>query len=211
MAYQTTIPQPNDDLDVSVTDIQQNFLTANTVMDVNHYPFDNVTANKGKHKFVAMPKLAAAPATAAQDGTFYVKLDASSNAQFYYISDATTDEYQMTRTIPASFTSFGANAAYGVAPPSTVIVGGWTFLPGGMLLQYGKFTGTGPFNTPASGTIPFPVNFTGTPFTVQMTVVKDGGDGIANVSRTTAPTNTGFTYALDGSNYGGVYWWAIGV
>lgn len=70
MVYQTLIPQPNDDLDVSVTDIQQNFLTANTVMAIDHYPFDNVTANKGFHKTVTSPDQVTAPA-------------ATVNAQFF--------------------------------------------------------------------------------------------------------------------------------
>lgn len=66
MAYQTLIPQPNDDLDVSVTDIQQNFLTANTVMSIDHYPFDDVTANKGFHKTVTSPDQTTAPTTTAE-------------------------------------------------------------------------------------------------------------------------------------------------
>lgn len=63
MVYQPTKPQPNDNLDVSVTDIQQNFLTANTVMGIDHYPFDNVTANKGFHKTVTSPDQTTEPTT----------------------------------------------------------------------------------------------------------------------------------------------------
>ena len=70
MVYQTASPAPNDDLDVSVTDIQQNFLTANTVFDIDHYPFDDLTANKGFHHTVTSPDQTTAPA-------------ATVNAQFF--------------------------------------------------------------------------------------------------------------------------------
>lgn len=66
MVYQTLIPQPNDDLDVSVTDIQQNFLTANTVFDIDHYPFNDSTANKGFHHTVTSPDQVAVPITTTE-------------------------------------------------------------------------------------------------------------------------------------------------
>lgn len=76
MVYQTLIPQPNDDLDVSVTDIQQNFLTANTVMDIDHYPFDNVTVNKGFHKTVTSPNQTIAPVTTTEPKMFGLQVTA---------------------------------------------------------------------------------------------------------------------------------------
>lgn len=62
MPYQPNKPLPNDDLDVSVDDLQQNFEIANTVMSIDHYPFDNLTANKGFHKKVTSPDQGSAPA-----------------------------------------------------------------------------------------------------------------------------------------------------
>jgi len=70
MPYQPNKPLPPDDLDISVTDIQQNFLIANTVIDIDHYPFDNLTANKGFHKQVTSPDQGAAPAATANSQLF---------------------------------------------------------------------------------------------------------------------------------------------
>lgn len=76
MVYQTASPAPNDDLDVSVTDIQQNFLTANTVFDIDHYPFNDSTANKGFHHTVTSPDQVTAPVTTTEPKMFGLQVTA---------------------------------------------------------------------------------------------------------------------------------------
>lgn len=211
MAYQTTKPAPNDDLDVSVTDIQQNFLTANTVMDINHYPFDNLTVNKGKHKFVDMPVLAGVPTIAAGDGGIYTKLDASTQAQMFYTPDATGNEYQLTRTIAASFAKFGVFIADGALANSTF---GWSFLPGGLLFQYGTYI-PGNFSGSKTGAINFPTAFTSVPYLIILTPISKANSNenhTLSLSSTTPPTTTTFNYNWDSttSTYSGFSWTAIG-
>lgn len=85
MPYQPNKPLPPDDLDISVTDIQQNFLIANTVMDIDHYPFDNLTANKGFHKTVTTPDQGAVPAVTTASKLFGWQLTAPLNDLQYSI------------------------------------------------------------------------------------------------------------------------------
>jgi hypothetical protein len=92
---------------------------------------------------------------------------------------------------------------------------GWTFLPGGLLFQYGRLQqAAGPLAQ--TGSVFFPVEFTNTPFTVNLTYITK------SVS-TTSPHSlavdgntidkTGFDWHQDASTSGfnGFYWTAIGV
>ena len=76
MVFQPSKPAPPDDLDVSVTDIQGNFQTSNTVMAVNHFEFDVTTGQQGMHRKVDLPILASPPTTTANMGTVYTTLSA---------------------------------------------------------------------------------------------------------------------------------------
>lgn len=69
MAYNSNIPQPNDELKDSQADILENFTQIKNLIDVNHETFGS--ANEGKHKFVQFPE-GAAPATAVDEGALYV-------------------------------------------------------------------------------------------------------------------------------------------
>lgn len=185
MVYKPNIPLPGDNLSVSQGDLKNNFGDANTSFGKNHYPFDDLTLNNGKHKFVDMPVSAAIPAgLAAGEGTFYTKT-ATSESNAFYSPDNSGDEYQMTRALTAQFTKFGTNTA-----TNGTNNGGWTFLPGGLILQYG-------FNS-TSGTsgIVFPFPFPTAVFSVTTSIGTAMG----------APTLAGFTMTGTSPKY----WMAIG-
>ena len=57
MTYQPTKPLPLDKLNRSVTDLYNNFHIANEIFGINHFPFDDMTSNIGKHKFVTLPSV----------------------------------------------------------------------------------------------------------------------------------------------------------
>ena len=193
MPYDTNIPRATDNLNVSQGDIQGNFLTANTIMAINHYPFDNTSADKGKHKFVDMPILAALPSIASGDGGLYTKT-VSSQSQLFYAADGNITEYQMTRVIPASVGTFATNP-------------GWTFLPGGLIMQYGSKSNPG-----TSGSVLFTPNidFPTACFYVFLQLQhSSSGNESATVQPT--PTTTGFSYRTTSSGASTIlYWWAIG-
>lgn len=193
MAYQTTKPAPNDDLDVSVTDIQQNFLTANTVMDVDHYPFNNLTATKGQHKQVqVVNQLAIPPGLANGAETIYSK-SISSGGELFFTRGSSGIEIQLT----------------GPGNPSATLQG-FTFLPGGLLLQWGEITTPGSGPTSVNFPTPFPSG--NAPFSITFTVRRTGAsNAIAYyVNEAIPPTSTDFNYIGTTSGSQFLYWMAIG-
>lgn len=198
MSYNANIPQPNDLLSKSQADIKNNFLSANTSFGVNHTAFD-VAVNAGKHKFVEMP-IQALPGTLANEGSLYT--NTAGQSQLFYTADAGARAYQLTRAIDASFATFSTSTNYPAA--RTGQNGGWTFLPGGLLLQYGLYSnssgGGGDF-------VKYPIPFTSTPFSVTLTMIRNSSNTDALYVHTV--TNTQFGYR-DTSSGNPFYWVAIG-
>jgi hypothetical protein len=123
--------------------------------------------------------------------------------------------YQMTRTITASYPLFAKNIN-NYNSQGTTFTGGWTFLPGGILYQYGKYTPTDGFN--GTQTIPFPVKFNSVPFNIQITLIANsGGTNNSNVVITPKDgtiSTTGFKFnatSVPTTAYIAIYWTAIGV
>lgn len=210
MTY-TLLPNSGQSLGQTRAAIRTNFQLIQTAQDTNHVALG--VAGQGKHKFLQMPEQGSAPTTAVNEGGFYSKAGANPiETNLFFRAENDGYEYQLTKSISASTALFSTNAAYGVAPAGTIIIGGWTFLPGGIIMQYGLVTGLVASSTPSSRTIPFPVNFTGTPYTVQLQVRRNDASGArASISRTSPPTNSGFTYDLESSTCDGFYWTAIGI
>ncbi len=210
MPYQTTKPAPNDNLDVSVTDIQQNFLVANTIMNIDHFPFDDLTASKGFHK---QAHLVAASDPAAVAGTDIIY---SKN----YTPDttgATTDTQLFNRTALGGISQLTGNLA---------VQEGYVW-SGGMLFQWGKVTtassgsfasgqagGTVTFKDRVAGAIPFPNNlFVVIPVPIWTAGGTPNSAGSSNID--TDPANflrTSFRWAFNSSSgsYIGFFWVAIG-
>ena len=210
MTY-TLLPNSGQSLGQTRSSIRTNFSLIQTAQNTNHVAIDGSGA--GKHKFLQMPEQGSAPATAANEAGFYAKVGTNpAQSNLFFRGESSGFEYQLTKAISASTALFGTNAAYGVAPAGTVIIGGWTFLPGGLILQYGLVTGTGALNTPSTRTVPFPIAFNAVPYTVHLQVRRDNAsDSESSISRTTLPTSTDFTYVLKDSTANGFYWTAIGV
>jgi hypothetical protein len=88
MVYQPNIPQPTNLLSQSQSDLLGNFQGCNTLFGLNHVNFDNslpliatlgyltAAADEGKHTIITTKMVnaaTAAPATAANEGSFYAK------------------------------------------------------------------------------------------------------------------------------------------
>ena len=86
MAYDPNIPLPTDLLSVSQNDIKNNFTQANTSFGIDHYPFDDGTANNGKHNQVTTPLIVGSthPATAVNEPKFYAMQDSASLGVLQY-------------------------------------------------------------------------------------------------------------------------------
>lgn len=198
MSYTANTPQSGQTLGFTRPVINSNFQTINTAFAVNHIAFN--ISGAGKHKFVEMPNQSVIPSPlASAEGTIYCK--SSGIAQLFFTPGISGNEYQLTRAINAGFSEFGTNTAYAANH-----TGGWTFLPGGMLLQYGLRSSPG-----ASGAISFPTTFTNNPYSITVSLYRASGDHNVLVSSATPPTTTGFNYICDTGGSIGVFWTAIGV
>jgi hypothetical protein len=224
-SYIANIPLPGDLLSKSQQDLNNNFQSANTIFGKNHYPFDEASAKRGKHSFVQMVNNVTKPTTFNNEGTLYTRpFSLGGDTDLWYIPDATGFEYQMTRVTTANFTTFGKMlnnypAGDGSGNVGAQFSGGWTFLPGGLLYQYGTLFVSG--GLPASsGTVKFPVSFTaGTPsvntIIISLTMIsKSGGTGDNNTNsiQNTQVTNDQFKWSTtQTSGYVGFTWSAIGL
>ena len=200
MSYE---PRPNasgDTLLGSRDQIRTNFEVIDTVNTVNHIAFGG--SGQGKHKFMQMPVQSSAPTTASNESALYTKTSGS-RRELYFRSKSDGSEYQITRVLDGSFTEFATNTAYAANH-----TGGWSFLPGGLIIQYGLFTLPVAANT---GTITFPMAFPSgsAPFMVTATPLRTTGRPVS-VDSATIPTSTEFIFRLDSTGSVGVYWYAIG-
>ena len=128
--YQPGIPTGTVKFNQDYLNVQKNFQQLETSFGKNHIPL-SVTANNGKHTFIEMVNNAGIPAgLSAAEGTLYTK--AATGSQLFYSPDASTNEYKMTNVLASKFSTFGTSTPY-----ATGMLGGWTFLPGGMILNYG--------------------------------------------------------------------------
>lgn len=84
MTYNPAIPNANDPISQSQSQIKTNFGQADIIFDVNHVTFDNVTAtDRGKHRKVEFIRQVADPGSAATQLDLYQKLSGTSSELFF--------------------------------------------------------------------------------------------------------------------------------
>ena len=197
-AYKRSIPAQANNPSTDQPDMQTNTNSTDDIFNEDHFSFNQ--ASGGLHKKSRYIAGAAPSGTAAGMGTLYTKA-VSGQTQLFYTPDATGNEYRMTATDTATFATFGVYSLNYVAGNN----GGWTYLPGGLLLQYG-------LRFPVSGgtVVTFPRPF-GQTWSITLGIVDNnspanpGRLGIISGSTST----TGFT-VLSPSNFPSMYWMAIG-
>ncbi len=211
ITYNTNIPASGNNPSSDQPSLQTNTNNIPVLIAVDHYSFNDSLG--GLHKQVTLVN-ESIPTTAVNQIAVYSKT--SGQSQEFITSDLGAKEYQMTRFIDANFALFGKNTNNynGVG---TKFTGGWTFLPGGMLFQYGNFNdGVGGIS-PSTGTVIFPVAFT-TASTITVTITpicKVGGTGNNDTfslqNTTVSTTQFQWNAQTSTSAYVGFTWLAIGV
>ena len=201
MAY-TLVPVTGQSLGQTRDAIRTNFVELQDTIDLNHFDMD--ATNAGRHVYVELPVFSGVPTTAdliAGEATLYS--NTAGQSQLFFTPDVGGKGYQLTRGIDANYASFATNNALTGA---TAGVGGWTFLPGGLLLQYGLVTGA----VKPSGTVTFPISFTNPPFSITLTGVRNSTDIDALYVQTT-PLAGSFIYENTSSSISNFYFVAIGI
>ena len=202
MTFTTDIPVSGDSLGGTRDRIRTNFQEIATVEAVNHIAFNSL--GEGKHKFLQMPEQASAPTTAANEGGFYSKVGANpAETNLFFRGESDGFEYQLSRAISASTARFANNTAY-----QANHTGGWSFLPGGLLMQYGARSSPG-----SSGTITFPVAFTTGYYSITIGISRNNSSSTQNVyiDNSVATSPSSFAYDSTSSASDPIYWMAIGL
>jgi hypothetical protein len=169
--YINNIPLSNNDPSVDQPNMQTNTNSIAAWVTQDHYGFND---NRGGiHKQVRLNSLSSIPpGLTGNVGTLYsksVNTSVANEPTVFYSPSTTGNEYQITRTITGEFTLFGTNTQY-LSPIDLSAKGGWTFLPGGMLFQYGFYSVVmSPTASAINIAIPFPLQFTNVPYSITAT------------------------------------------
>jgi hypothetical protein len=192
MAYKPLIPQPTDNLSVSQNDILNNFIQANTTMNVDHYPFDNSSPQNGIHKKVTLLN-SSAPGIGNGNGVLFATLfDGNS--------------------WPVWQNALGSTLMIG-GPSNASANNGYASLPGGLVIKWGKVSGlVGGTNTQVN----FAPAFLNTCFVVIPQLINAGNTNNAQTISIAKGANSPnasrffYNYTSGSSAYDDFYWIAIG-
>lgn len=215
-AFTLNIPASGNDPSDDQPLMQQNNNSTSGIIGIDHFTFQ--TANGGYHQQATLMNRVSIPTTiGATRGVIYTKKTTNSAAgmesSLFYTPDATSNEYQLTRTITAGFASFGTNAPYGSPPAGATFTGGWTFLPGGLLLQYGTVAFNPKVSNFSSFLVPFPIPFTNIPFSATSSANNTTGAGV-NVNSSLNYSATQLSLSFSSSTamvLASIKWMAIGI
>ena len=204
MSYTPNVPLSGQSLGGTRNPINTNFQVINTAFGVNHIALTDIGA--GKHLFLQMPQQLTAPSTASNEGGVYTKVSTNpAETDLFYRGQSSGFEYQLTKVISASTATFGTYTTY-VASND----GGWTFLAGGLLLQYGKRS----VNSGGSFAVTFPVAFSSNPFSITLAGTRGTTNSSSVFVVQGSESTTGFSIFNTSGAAGGIvncYWMAIGV
>lgn len=200
--FNQNFPNPPDNPSDDVGGMQVNSQSTFGIIAEDHFGFG--VNNGGLHQKARLVNQLGIPSgTASGMGTIYTKTVATSSttneSTLFYNPDASLNEYQLSRTIAPKGASFGKNNIY-----SSVFTGGWTFLPGGMILQYGQT----PVLTSGSQ-VPFIVQYTNNVFSVTAILLDTNSGKVVQLSNfLTASFTVNFNPTGSGE---AISWMAIGV
>jgi hypothetical protein len=193
MSFTPNMPGSGKSLGQTRSQVLDNFAILRSTIAVNHIDVND--ANAGKHKFVQVKNQVALPAGLINGfETIYSKAVVS--GELFFTRGNTGVEIRMTAA---------GNLTNG-APQATA--NGATFLPGGLLLQWGRATTTG---STTSVTFPAAFQALSTPYSIVLTVERNVNNVDVAYVEPGTPNNTSFTIRRTFSSNLVVNWMAIGL
>lgn len=196
MSYQPGIPTGSVPLNIDYQNIQDNFSQLDFIFNIDHIPFSQI-ANQGYHTKVHLVP-AAIPAFTASIGQLVSNTvnDSIANDQILYWLTGNNRLLQLTRNfVPVTTNNANQN--------------GYTFLPGGLIFQWGRVTNPG-----SSGQVLFVtdnINFPTRIFNVTLTLERNSGSQSVTLDSGTTPSTTQFSYLASSSGSAFLYWTALGI
>lgn len=172
MTYNNNIPQATDDPSQSQGQLLGNFAALDTYTQVDHVPLND--PDQGKHAHSTYPEQASDPVTGANEVALYSK------------------EYTMTvSAVPTTFTNLffapeGAGTVGTFGGPSLLATAGYTFIPGGLLVQWNTVSASSGSN------VTFPIAFGANPFYVSFMVTGASANNRVYTRISGTPVTTHF-------------------
>lgn len=179
--------------------MQNNTQTTNNPDHI--YTGNSAGAHDGSHNVIHFVNQAGDPPVVSGAGMTYTK---GAPAELFYES---SNGKVSQLTVSNTGGSFAANTNY-IAPVTTL--GGWSFLGGGLIMQYGFIV---PTSTPGITVVDYPIRFPSgnAAFSIQVTAYVPGNTNDLSASVAVQGTATQFTAGtLSGGGVKGFYWMAIG-
>lgn len=180
----------------------ENFNSIDGLIGEDHVSFN--LANGGFHNQIRMPTMTNMPSPAnriSSSITEYAKV--SGQSQLFITNGQSTNEYQLTLMDNTNAPTFGVFTGVTYAPNSLTGSAGWTFLPGGLRLQYGTVD-SGSFST---SEVIFPIAYT-TVYIVTINYVSTS----LRTWQLSSYDNNGFTFIRDSNASARFFTWsAIGI
>lgn len=189
----TNTPNAGDVLAISQVDLQTNFqyLAQALAKDLNiSFGSDSATTNIGYHKKVTLQVA----------GSNNIAMPASADALLFSFGG---NFYWKNNTLAAAVQLTNANMGVPVSAAS-----GYTFLPGGLMMQWGKTASIG-----APLLVNFSPVFSGTPYSVLTTVSSVTPNQLSQVTASNANSFTFVVYTANTATISAgrnVFWLAIG-
>jgi len=216
ITYNLNIPNPPNSPSSDVPNMQTNTNSINTLVNVDHYTFSSASPSAGTHKKVSLANISNPGVPVGSNGVFFSKL-ATSSWPFWQNANSVYQMMGANANADAATASFSGFGAFGTVTANYAQSAGWTFLPGGMLLQYGSVTSTlgTPQISPSTIAVTFPVVYSTANIVVSITpICKAAGTSDIHVASLKSGTvaTSGFTCNYDSSTtaYVGFTWTAIG-
>lgn len=187
MSFTAGMPESGSSLGNTRTKFVNNFSTIRTAIQANHENISN--AGAGKHRFIQLMNVSPGTTSATELGLFN-----GTNNRLFLRPESNGNTIQMSGINPVSATN------------------GYTFLPGGILMQWG----TTASSSNATVDILFAtdgVDFDATPYNIQVTGLRlqaNPGNSDSWVITDTPPSATGFTIKNNGGHTFAFMWLAIG-
>ena len=145
MPYNKRIPQPKDKKSDSQLDIKDNFTSINDSFSVDHVEFNDT--NQGKHNKVILRVLENDPETVSDESCVFCKKNDEGLASLYFRDEGNADVVSL---FSGGSSEDSVNDSVGLGPD------GWSALPGGLLLKWGKWAGVSFTNATSTVVKSFP-------------------------------------------------------
>lgn len=157
--YTDNIPAGGNDPSADRPLMTENFNSIDGLIGEDHVTFNN--DNGGFHNQIRMPTMISMPSPSiriSNSTTQYSKV-INGGSNLFMTNGQSVNEYQLTRVDNTNFPTFAQNP-------------GWTFLPGGLIFQYGMGTSSTTIpTTNANAVITYPFPYTTGTYSVNCTIL----------------------------------------